>query len=143
MPKPRATSTLYRLIEAGQLTRRALLVPLLERGLEPGDDALLFTLHDEAGGTLEALAAATGLDPEALTGRLARLIERGLVEARAIGAELAPGYGLTGSGERLRKLLAESWDELENALLEDLSPRQRKALKKALGRLTELLSLTA
>ena len=31
MSKPKARSTLYRLIEAGQLARRALLVPLLDR----------------------------------------------------------------------------------------------------------------
>jgi DNA-binding MarR family transcriptional regulator len=142
MPKSRAHSPLYRLIEAGQLTRKALLVPLLERGLEPGDDALLFMLHDQAGATADVLGAATGLDTDALAARLLRLADRGLVEARAVGPELLAGHVLTPTGQALRDLLAENWDQLEEALLEDLSPRQRKALKKALGRFVDLLELT-
>ncbi len=70
MSEPEARSTLYRLIEAGQLAHKALLVPLLDRGLEPGDDAVIFVLHagpaDEADGSADAL----GLPREALDPRL-------------------------------------------------------------------------
>jgi hypothetical protein len=51
MSKPSASSTLYRLIEAGQLAHQALLVPLVERGLEAGDDAVLFILAERHGAT--------------------------------------------------------------------------------------------
>lgn len=44
MSRPSSRSTLYQLIKAGQLAHRALLLPLSERGLEPGDDAILFEL---------------------------------------------------------------------------------------------------
>ncbi len=55
MAKPSSRSTLYRLIEAGQLAHQALLQPLVERGREPGDDAILFALN-RTGMTDAALA---------------------------------------------------------------------------------------
>ena len=88
MSNTKARSTLYRLIEAGQLTHKALLVPLLERGLEPGDDAVLFVLHDRLGASEEELAAEIGISFEALEPRLERLVERDLVTRQATGPEL-------------------------------------------------------
>ena len=99
MSRPSSRSTLYRLIEAGQLAHKALLLPLLERGLEPGDDAILFELGRS--GTTEAeLAAELGLSGEALDTRLTRLFERDLVTRQAVGPELAPGVALTERGRR-------------------------------------------
>lgn len=141
MAETQSRSILYRLIEAGQLTRQALLVPLRERGLEPGDDAVLFTLHREGGATEADLGEETGLEGPALTSRIARLVERDLVARKAIGPELAPGLALTERGERLRELLAGNWEELEAALLGELSPKKRKKLRKTLTRFVELLRL--
>lgn len=141
MGKPQARSVLYRLIEAGQLTRKALLVPLLERGLEPGDDAILFVLHDRLGATENELAAALGLDGAALEERLRRLTERDLIERRATGPELAAGLALTERGERIRHILTDNWSELEDALLGELKQKDRKRLRKTLSRFVELLRL--
>lgn len=141
MSKPSASSTLYQLIEAGQLAHQALLVPLLERGLEPGDDALLFVLAARQGATEAELAAELGLTPDGLAGRLARLVERDLVVRRAIGPELAPGFSLTERGDRIRVLLADNWTELENALLGELKKKKRKALARTLARFVALLRL--
>lgn len=141
MGKPDARSVLYRLIEAGQLTRKALLVPLLERGLQPGDDAVLFLLHDQLGAREADLAEALGLDAEALEERIGRLAERDLVARRAIGPELERGLALTERGEKLHELLTENWKELEEALLGELSKKQRKSLRRTLGRFIDLLRL--
>ena len=89
MSKPSASSTLYRLIEAGQLARQRLMVPLLERGLEPGDDAVLFELGMRRGATEAELAAALEVSPEAAAARLDRLIGRDLVARRAVGPDTA------------------------------------------------------
>ena len=132
-------TTLYRLIEAGQLTHKALLVPLIERGLEPGDDAVLFVLHDKLGASEEELAAEIGITFESLMPRLERLIERDLVARRAIGPDLGPGLALTERGERIRDVLAETWSELEDALMGELPEKKRKALRKTLTRFVELL----
>src|SRR5262249_39090201 len=91
MTEPQARSTLYRLIEAGQLAGRALQAPLLDRSLEAGDDAVVFLLHAQLGANEEQLAEALGMSRQALEPRLARLIERDMVARRAIGPELAPG----------------------------------------------------
>jgi DNA-binding MarR family transcriptional regulator len=141
MGKPKARSILYRLIEAGKLSRKALLVPLLERGLEPGDDAMLFLLHDKLGATEADIAAALGLEEAALEERIFRLCERDLVSRRAIGPELAPGLALTDRGERIRDVLTANWDQLETALLGELSKKKRKHLRDTLGRFVELLKL--
>ena len=141
MTKPEARSTLYRLIEAGQLAHKALLVPLLDRGLEAGDDAVIFVLHAELGANEAALAEQLGLEPEALQPRLDRLIERDIVARQAIGPELAPGLALTERGARIREVLAANWEQLEEALFADLDQKRRKGLSKALKRFVELLRL--
>ncbi|RUT34451.1 MarR family transcriptional regulator [Arsenicitalea aurantiaca] len=140
MTKARANSTLYRLIAAGQLTHRALALPLRARGLEPGDDAILFLVAEGEGLGVAELGEATGLGEEALGVRIGRLIAHGLVRRRAIGAELAPMVSPTEAGRALIGVLEGTWDALEEALLEDLKPAQRKALRKGLKRLMTLLS---
>lgn len=140
MSRPSSRSALYRLIEAGQLARHALVVPLRERGLEPGDDALLFVLG-RSGTSEEALGAELGLSGEALAERIARLVERDLVRRQAVGPELTPGLALTERGTRIRNHLAEHWDELEEALMGDMGKKKRKALSARLARFAELLRL--
>jgi len=141
MTEPEARSTLYRLIEAGQLARKALLVPLLDRGLEPGDDALIFVLHNALGADEARLADELGVTVDALAPRINRLIERDIVVRQAIGPELAPGLALTERGSRVREVLAANWEQLEEALFADLSDKKRKGLGKALKRFVELLRL--
>jgi len=138
MSKPSPKSSIYRLIEAGQRAHKALLVPLLERGLEPGDDAVLFALA--ANGMAETeLAAELGLSVSALDARLARLAERQILTRTAGALEMPSIVALTERGMRIRDSLAESWGQLEEALLGDLKPKQRKRLGETLGRLVELL----
>jgi DNA-binding MarR family transcriptional regulator len=140
MSRPSSQSTLYRLIEAGQLAHQALLLPLVERGLEPGDDAILFELGRS--GTTEAdLAAELGLGEAALTARLTRLIDRELVTRQAVGPELAPGVALTERGVRIRNGLADHWAQLEEALMGELKPKHRKKLADHLKRFVALLRL--
>lgn len=139
MAKPRNRSTLYRLIEAGQLAHRALLSPLLDRGLQPGDDALLLVLADRKGMTEAELAAETGVAAELLAPHLQRLIDRDLVERRAVGSDLLNGLALTRRGARLEHLLASHWKALDKLLTGDLKKGQRKALNKHLSRLSDLL----
>lgn len=141
MSKPSASSTLYRLIEAGQLAHQALLVPLVERGLEAGDDAVLFVLAARHGATEAELATELGLTAEAVALRIARLLERDLVARRAIGPALAPGLALTERGDRIRMLLADNWTELENALFGELKKKRRKRLAATLTRFVKLLRL--
>ena len=138
MSKPSPSSVLYRLIAAGQLAHQALLVPPKERGLEPGDDAVLFELG-RSGTTEQALANELGLPIDMLAPRLTRLIERDLIDRRAVGPELIPGVALTERGIRIRNSLADHWTQLEEALLGELKPKQQKKFGQILRRFTDLL----
>lgn len=140
MSKPSSSSVLYRLIEAGQLAHRALLVPLRDRGLEPGDDAVLFELG-RSGATEAKLGQDLGLPPDLLASRIERLVERELVIRQAVGPELVAGVALTERGVRIRNGLAEHWAQLEEALMGELRPKQRKTLADRLRRFIDLLSL--
>ncbi|KKB07224.1 hypothetical protein [Devosia chinhatensis] len=140
MSKPSSRSALYRLIEAGQLAHKAVLVPLREKGLEPGDDAVLFELG-RAGTTEADLAAELGLPVDMLADRLARLVERDLVTRQAVGPELEAGVALTERGVRIRNSLADHWAMLEDALMGELKAKQRKRLGQVLSRFVDLLRL--
>jgi DNA-binding MarR family transcriptional regulator len=140
MSRPSPSSTLYRLIEAGQLAHKALLVPVRERGLEPGDDAVLFILA--RAGTSEAeLAGQLGQTDDQLHARIARLLERDVIRRQAVDPELTPGLALTERGLRIRDALAEHWAELEEALLGDLKKKKRRQLSETLERFINLLRL--
>jgi len=132
MTIPPHRSTLYRLIEAGHLARHAVLAPLHEHGLEPGDDAILLGLADPAGVVREELLAFTGLPDEALDARLRLLEERDLLLRLAVGPELRPGARLTQRGHRLRETIAAHWDTLEQEVRESLGAKRRKHLRQAL-----------
>lgn len=140
MSRPSPRSALYRLIQAGQLAHQALLVPVLEKGLEPGDDAVLFVLG-RSGTTETDLAAELGLPLDALRTRLNRLVDRDMVARQAVGSQLEPGFALTERGMRIRNSLADHWAQLEEALLGELKPKQRRRFGQALGRFVELLRL--
>jgi DNA-binding MarR family transcriptional regulator len=143
MAKPGARSILYRLIEAAQLARRALLVRLRERGLEPGDDAILFLLHQERGAGAADVAAALGIDGNAFASRIARLVGHDLVEQRATGPALEPGLQLTRRGRRVCRLLEDYWSLLEGELTDGLGKKQRDRLRKTLGRFIVRLNTSA
>lgn len=139
MPKPKRASVLYRLIEAGQRAHLAVGLPLLELGLEPGDDALLFLLADRGGITEADLSTAFGRDPAALAPRIYRLAAQELILRRAIGPELELGIALTDAGAAVHAALVHNWTEVQDLLLADFTPRQRKAFRRALKGVTKQL----
>lgn len=141
MPKPAEKTTLYRLIEAGHLARQQMLVPLSNRGLEPGDDAILFGIDKTEGVTEKQLQDLTGLNKIALEMRLLRLSDDGVIERVAVGSSLRPGARLTKRGAETAAILNANWQELEDALTGELGHKDHKALRKILKRFVSLLSL--
>lgn len=139
MGKPGTRSVLYRLIEAGQLARRALILHLAEHGLEPGDDALLLLLEGEGTAAEHEIEAALGIDSAQLDQRLQRLAVLRLVERRAIGPELVPGATLTEDGRTMRGALERHWSKLEDAMTDRMTKKQQKRLRKVLGRFAKQL----
>jgi len=58
-----------------------------------------------------------------------------------VGPELVPGIALTERGIRIRNSLADHWTQLEEALLGELKPKQRKKFGQILRRFTDLLQI--
>lgn len=139
MPRSRDRTILYRLIAAGQLAHQTLLAPALARGLEPGDDTLLYLLATDGPVTEAQFADELGVDPRALAPHLARLIDRALVERRATVPAMLPTIALTERGQRLEAFLAKRWKALEFGLLDGLKKSQRKQLSKQLKGILEKL----
>jgi hypothetical protein len=124
MTKP-ARTTLLALIEAGQNAQRVLIRPLIERGLEPGDDAVLMLIGTK-GATEAELEDGTGEPLDDLRPRVERLVTRELI------VRTAAGLALTERGARLRDRLEEIWAETEFALTGKLKKKRRKELAKLL-----------
>jgi DNA-binding MarR family transcriptional regulator len=139
MSKSAAGSTLYRLIEAGQLARQALLAPLAARGLEAGDDAVLLGLSDPAGATMAALVEFTGLAPDHLDARLARLEDRDVLLRLAVGPEMEPGARLSQQGHAMRRAIEEHWAHLDETIAQDLGEKRHRHLRKGLKRIVGML----
>ena len=137
MAKPIVPKALYRLIEAGFLARQAVLAPLAERGLAPGDDAILLALDSPEGVPDTEIMEMTGLDSTGLVARLDRLAARNILERAAVGAELVTGARLTEKGRRMREVLESHWTTLNNELLGSLPAKQRRVLKRALDQVIE------
>lgn len=140
MSKSPTASTLYRLIEAGQLARQALLAPLAARGLEPGDDAVLLGLAEAGGATNSALVEFTGMSEDNLDAILRRLEDKGLLLRLAVGPEMEPGARLSQQGHLTRQSIEEHWRHLETALAEDLGEKRHTHLRKGLKRIIALLN---
>lgn len=126
MARHKFRSTLLRLIEAGQLTRLALVAPLRERGLEPGDDIVLSEVAAQPGRDATGLAEALGLSAEDLQPMLDRLTARDLV------ATADEGVVLTERGIRLSEALAAASSGIEAELLAGLGGKHRKSLDRSL-----------
>lgn len=141
MARKPSASTLYKLIHAGHLARQALLAPLMARGLEAGDDAILLVLEPEEGMSRDTLIAETGLGPDRLDERLARLEDKGLLLRMAVGPEMVPGARLSQQGRTIRQAIEDHWTVLEQALSEDLGEKHSKQFRKRLKRIITLLDL--
>ena len=134
-------STVFRLIEAGQLARLALQNPLGEMGLFPGDDAVLFLLKRNKPVSDQTLCRKTGLNSAQLRPRIERLVAHSLIRKSVVGTKRSPMLRLTKNGRRVRNNLLARWGELEAALMDELRPKQRRRLEKTLDRFVELLVL--
>jgi len=140
-PIKTAKTTLFRLIEAGFLSRQALLQPLQENRLEPGDDAILLALKENLKQSEPELSRLTGLPQAALASRLRRLKALRFIISSAPRDDDASGVELTELGIKTCAALAEHWQRLDEALIGELGKKDRKKLRKILKRFVTLLSL--
>ncbi|MCF6343606.1 MAG: hypothetical protein L3J15_02870 [Devosiaceae bacterium] len=136
-----AKTTIYNLINAGHLARQAMLVPLQSHGLVPGDDAILFALSNPNGESEENLCLLTSLDKVALDARLDRLAALEILQRVEIGNKNQPAARLSEKGFKVSNNLVANWQQLDEALIGELSNKEKDKLQKNLNRFIKLLSL--
>ncbi len=140
-----AKTTIYNLINAGHLARQAMLLPLQSYGLVPGDDAIIFALSNPQGTSEEELCQLTSLDKVSLDSRLERLAALEILQRIEIGDNnqhgTRPAARLSEKGFRISNRLVANWQQLDEALIGELSKQESKDLKKILKRFIKLLSL--
>ncbi len=141
MQKAIEKTTLYKLINAGHLARQTMLVPLFELGLTAGDDAILFALNEPNGVSVFELSQITGLNNKALEIRLNKLEKFKLLTQEKQISETADIIKLTTKGVEVCDILIANWQQLDDALIGELSAKKRKSLKNILKRFVKLLSL--
>lgn len=132
MPKASAQSALLRLIEVGQRARQVLARPLIERGLLPGDEAILLALKARLGASERSLAETLETHPSDIALRVERLRLSGYVLRNPLGEPALAGLSLTEAGERLVTLIEHYWASVEEALVAPLSERDRKRFNRVL-----------
>ncbi|VAW20038.1 hypothetical protein MNBD_ALPHA11-684 [hydrothermal vent metagenome] len=141
MAKKVNSSTLYHLIEAGQLARLTLQRPLQGMGIYSGDDAIILALKGKKTLSDKQLCARTGLNDHTLQLRTNRLISLSLITRDFSGTNGLANTKLTKKGRKLRKNLVAQWRQLQEALMDDLNAEEKKILRKTLKRFSNLLLL--
>jgi len=137
-----ATKTIiYDLINAGHLARHAMLLPLADLGLLAGDDAIIFALSNESGASKENISQATGLENSALESRLNRLEKLGVVIQSELEENANANIILSKKGNDICDILNANWQQLDQALIGELSDSKRKNLSSTLNRFIKLLNL--
>jgi len=141
MAKNVNNSTLYYLIEAGQLARLTLQRPLQQMGIYSGDDAIILALKGKKTLSDKQLCTRTGLTDHTLQLRINRLISLSLINRDFSGANDLASTKLSKKGRKLRKNLVAQWRQLQEALMDDLNAEEKKILRKTLKRFSNLLLL--
>jgi DNA-binding MarR family transcriptional regulator len=134
-------SGLAQLVLAARAGRTALSVRLAALDLYPGQDAVLLALDGEDGLSLRDLAARLSVRPPTVTKTMARLSAQGFIEKRASGTDARQSHAfLTARGRALVEEVKQAQKAVERAAFDDFSDRERKALRKLLGRVERNLA---
>lgn len=135
------TSILRQLTVTARAERQVLATHLAGLGLHPGQDALLLALAATDGQSLAALAAGLGVSAPTITKTIGRMAAEGFVEKRASTEDRRQSFAyLTDSGRRAAGAVKRARREMEDQALAGFSPRQRKRLRRMLGRMARNLA---
>lgn len=139
--KRRKQGALGQLMVSSRLARTALSTKLAAHGLYPGQDAVLLAIAEDLV-PLRELAERLQVKPPTVTKTVARLSAQGILEREQISAEARQSaVRLTERGLALLGEIRRAQKETERDAFADLSPKQRRTLRKLLRRVEK--SLTA
>ncbi|GGE53457.1 hypothetical protein GCM10007276_33110 [Agaricicola taiwanensis] len=134
----------YALLHAARLHRVRMAQLLAELGLFPGQEQVLTALAADDGRTIGDLAASLRVRPPTASKAIGRLAAQGLVERRS-----APGDArivrvhLTDEGKLRAMAVKAVWRVLEDEAVEMLDRKDKKRLRRGLGRIAKSLNAAA
>jgi DNA-binding MarR family transcriptional regulator len=131
----------YTLVQVAKMHKAYCAVLLREIGLYPGQELLLMQLWDRDSQTQADLVRALRLDASTVTRMVGRLEQQDIIRRRASPKDgRAVIISLTARGKRLRGKVERVWQELEDATVREMSPRQRQEFLRGLRRIAAALA---
>lgn len=133
----------YLLAMSGRQAMAAFAEQVAAAGLHPREFALLRAVAADDPPSQRDVADRLGLPPSRVVGLVDQLVERGLVE-RAVDPtdRRTRRIALTSQGSRALRRAQARADQMQEAMVQDLSPAElattRRALQQISARLTEL-----
>lgn len=125
---------------AARLHRALVARKLAMVGLYPGQEQVLKALAAGEVATMGDLAAALRIRPPTASKTIARLSAQGLVERRSTGADgRLVHVGLTDAGRAKAEAIDDIWFAVEDEMIGEFDPKERKRLRKLLRRLEKAL----
>ena len=113
------------------LFQKKVLSSLMEIGLTPGQPKVLDYLGRHDGSMQKDIAYGCQIDPATLTGILARMEEKGLVERHLMNGNRRTSYVyLTENGREKEKKVAEIFLELEEEIFKGIDKKEREQFMK-------------
>jgi len=113
------------------LFQKKVLSSLMEIGLTPGQPKVLDYLGRHDGSMQKDIAYGCQIDPATLTGILARMEEKGLVERHLMNGNRRTSYVyLTENGRGKGKKVAEIFLELEEEIFKGIDKKEREQFMK-------------
>lgn len=141
MPRSGEKSVGHALTRAARLHRARMGQALATVGLFPGQDLLVETLAAQGEMPVGELARALGVKAPTASKALARLEAQGLVARRSLERDARLTLvTLTEAGLGKADSLADLWDMVEEEMLAEFDPKDRRRLRKLLRRASRNLS---
>lgn len=113
---------------------------LEEQGVYPGQPPLLFALHKEDGQSHKQLAEALSIQPATVTMMVKRMAKAGLIERKQDQQDQRVyRVYLTQEGERIRKKVALTMQDIENDCFGTLSKEEKETLYQLLAKMRDSL----
>ncbi|MCF4099570.1 MarR family winged helix-turn-helix transcriptional regulator [Maritalea mediterranea] len=128
----------YQLMQLGAIARQESLAPLRDKGLQIGDDAVLFWLADRSRVTLEEMREGLNLPPEQFNALIDRLDGTQMLESQTDEIDGTIHLFLSVTGLELLSQIHSRLKALDKDFTAELSDHKAKKLKKLLAKINDL-----
>lgn len=135
-------SSFHYLVMAEQaMVQKALLARIKGSGLTLGQPKVLDYLKDHNGASQKDIAGGCHIEAGSLTSILNRMEERGIVERRMLHGNRRSSYVfLTEKGEKLRDLVTNSFEQIEDEAFQGISEQEKEQFMQTFSRIYENLT---